>query len=215
VGFDDGGQLTEKVRRNPYSVVLFDEIEKAHPDVFNILLQMLEDGHLTDSHGRRVDFKNSIIIMTSNCGASSLAVKKAVGFTTGSDETAQKNADEEKIRAALKETFRPEFLNRLDEIIVFSRLGEEEICAIAKKMLGTVSQRLAEASGITLECEEELVLHLAKEGFDPVYGARPLRRAIQRKVEDSLSTYLLSGTFREGDRIVAKLSDGKICYEKQ
>ncbi len=215
VGFDDGGQLTEKVRRNPYSVVLFDEIEKAHPDVFNILLQMLEDGHLTDSHGRRVDFKNSIIIMTSNCGASSLAVKKAVGFTTGSHEEAQKNADEEKIRAALKETFRPEFLNRLDEIIVFSRLGEEEICAIAKKMLKTVSSRLADASGITLEYEEDLVLHLAKEGFDPVYGARPLRRAIQRKVEDSLSTYLLSGTFREGDRIVAKLSDGTICYEKQ
>jgi len=215
VGFDDGGQLTERIRRNPYSVVLFDEIEKAHPDVFNLLLQILEDGHLSDSHGRRVDFKNSIIIMTSNCGAGNLAVKKTLGFSTGNEEKAQDRDDEEKIRTALKNTFRPEFLNRLDEIIVFHRLGKEEIRSIALKMLGEVAKRLEENSGIALSFEDEVVAKLAEEGFDPVYGARPLRRAIQRSVEDSLSTYLLSGTFREGDRVKASLSEGEITYAKE
>ncbi len=216
VGFDDGGQLTEKIRRNPYSVVLFDEIEKAHPDVFNLLLQILEDGHLSDSHGRRVDFKNSIIIMTSNCGANSLAVKKTLGFSTGEDAKAQDADDEEKIRRALKETFRPEFLNRLDEIIVFHRLGKEEIAAIAAKMLREVALRLSDNSRITLSFDDAVAEKLAEEGFDPVYGARPLRRAIQRKVEDSLSTYLLSGTFREGDHLLASLAeDGSISYQKQ
>ncbi len=216
VGFDDGGQLTEKIRRNPYSVVLFDEIEKAHPDVFNILLQILEDGILTDSHGRRVDFKNSIIIMTSNCGASSLAVKKSMGFATGSEDTAQDRDDEEKIRRALKETFRPEFLNRLDEIIIFHRLAQPEILAIARKMLREVSRRLWETGGITLEFDEPVTEKLSQEGFDPVYGARPLRRAIQRTVEDSLSNFLLSGEFCEGDRIHASLSeDGQIQYSKK
>jgi ATP-dependent Clp protease ATP-binding subunit ClpC len=216
VGFDDGGQLTEKIRRNPYSVVLFDEIEKAHPDVFNLLLQILEDGVLTDSHGRRVSFKNSVIIMTSNCGASGLAVKKAMGFATPDDGKKQDADDEEKIRRALKETFRPEFLNRLDEIIVFRRLGKEEIASICKKMLSQVADRLKEASGIDLSFSDEVSELLAKEGFDPVYGARPLRRAIQRKVEDSLSSYLISGAFKEGDRICATLSEtGDISYEKE
>jgi len=215
VGFDDGGQLTEKIRRNPYSVVLFDEIEKAHPDVFNMLLQILEDGHLTDSHGRRVDFKNSIIIMTSNCGASGLAVKKSMGFTASDAAEIQDRDDEEKIQRALKETFRPEFLNRLDEIIVFRRLGKTEISAIAKKMLGEVSERLLQSSGITLSYTEEVADRLAEEGFDPVYGARPLRRAIQRKVEDSLSTYLLEGTISASDHVEAYLTeDGKIDYRK-
>ena len=215
VGFDDGGQLTEKIRRNPYSVVLFDEIEKAHPDVFNILLQILEDGILTDSHGRRVDFKNSIIIMTSNCGASSLAVKKSMGFATGSEEQAQDRDDEEKIHRALKETFRPEFLNRLDEIIVFHRLAQPEILKISRKMLQEVSGRLLETSGITLTFDEAVEEKLSREGFDPVYGARPLRRAIQRTVEDSLSNFLLSGAFREGDQINACLDEeGQIRYSK-
>ncbi len=214
VGFDDGGQLTEKIRRNPYSVVLFDEIEKAHPDVFNILLQMLEDGHLTDSHGRRVDFKNSLIIMTSNCGASRLAVKKAMGFATGSEAEGQDKDDEEKIHRSLKETFRPEFLNRLDEIIVFHRLGKEEIVSIAKKMLSEVSARLSQ-NGITLSFEEQVAEHLAEEGFDPVYGARPLRRAIQRRVEDSLSTYLLSDEISQGDKVIASLDgEGNLQYKK-
>ncbi len=216
VGFDDGGQLTERIRRRPYSVVLFDGIEKAHPDVFNMLLQILEDGHLTDSHGRKVNFKNSIIIMTSNCGASSLAVKKAMGFTAASEGDVQDRDDEEKIGRALKETFRPEFLNRLDEIVVFHRLGEEEILAIAKKMLGEVSDRLKTSSEITLSFEGAVAEMLAKEGFDPVYGARPLRRAIQRRVEDSLASYLLEGTFASGDRILAyRGEENKIEYRKE
>ena len=213
VGFDDGGQLTEKIRRNPYSVVLFDEIEKAHPDVFNILLQILEDGVLTDSHGRHVDFKNTIIIMTSNCGASSLAVKKTMGFETGAAEDAQDKDDEEKIRNALKETFRPEFLNRLDEIIVFHRLSRENICAICRKMLDEVAARVA-AQDITLTFDESVVEKLAQEGFDPVYGARPLRRAVQRSVEDSLSTRLLDGSVKAGDSLKATLSEsGEIRYD--
>ena len=215
VGFDDGGQLTERIRRSPYSVVLFDEIEKAHPDVFNMLLQILEDGHLTDSHGRKVNFKNSIIIMTSNCGASSLAVKKAMGFTAASESTVQDRDDEEKIHRALKETFRPEFLNRLDEIVVFHRLGEKEILSIAKKMLEEVSLRLKDASKITLSFEEAVADLLAHEGFDPIYGARPLRRAIQRRVEDSLASYLLEGAFQEGDCLEAYLAEeNKILYRK-
>ena len=214
VGFDDGGQLTEKVRRSPYTVVLFDEIEKAHPDVFNLLLQVLEDGHLTDSHGRRVDFKNTVIIMTSNCGASQLAVRKAMGFATAAPDAAQQSDDEEKIHRALKETFRPEFLNRLDEIIVFHRLGEEEIQSICEKMLAEVASRLKDASGITLTFSKEVVEKLAREGFDPVYGARPLRRAIQKRVEDSLSTQLLEGSFSAGDTLHATLSEDVITYEK-
>ncbi|MBR5295943.1 MAG: ATP-dependent Clp protease ATP-binding subunit, partial [Clostridia bacterium] len=216
VGFDEGGQLTEKIRRNPYSVVLFDEIEKAHPDVFNILLQMLEDGQLTDSHGRKVDFKNTVIIMTSNCGASDLAVKKAMGFDAGENSKKQDADDEEKIRRALKETFRPEFLNRLDEIIVFHRLGEEEILSIAKKMLGEVAERLFAARSMRLEFSEEVAKKMAEEGFDPAWGARPLRRAIQKNIEDSLSSYLLSGTFREGDQILASLDENEnIIYSKK
>ncbi len=214
VGFDEGGGLTEKVRRSPYSVVLFDEIEKAHPDVFNVLLQVLEDGHLTDSHGRRVDFKNTIVIMTSNCGASTLSVKKAMGFSAAPAAESQKEEDEEKIRAALRGTFRPEFLNRLDEIIVFHRLGKEEIYAIAEKMLSRVAARLKESSGITVTFSPQVIEHMADAGFDVEYGARPLRRAIQKQVEDSLSSYLLSGTFKEGDVIRATLTDGKITYEK-
>ena len=215
VGFDDGGQLTEKIRRNPYSVILFDEIEKAHPDVFNILLQILEDGILTDSHGRHVDFKNAIIIMTSNCGASSLAVKKSMGFATGDEKAAEDRDDEEKIRSALKETFRPEFLNRLDEIIVFHRLSKENILAIAKKMLAEVSLRLAD-SGMTLSFTDKVAEKMASEGFDPVYGARPLRRAIQRSIEDTLSGEILEGHFAEGDAIEADLSpEGAIVYRKK
>ncbi len=216
VGFDDGGQLTEKVRRSPYTVVLFDEIEKAHPDVFNLLLQVLEDGHLTDSHGRRVNFKNTVIIMTSNCGASQLAVKKTMGFTAESPRDTQQNDDEEKIHRALKETFRPEFLNRLDEIIVFHRLGEEEIRSICEKMLAEVAARLKDASGITLTFSPETVEKLAREGFDPIYGARPLRRAIQKRVEDSLSSRLLESQFNPGDTLLATLTDnGEISYEKK
>ena len=214
VGFDDGGQLTERIRRNPYSVVLFDEIEKAHPDVFNILLQILEDGVLTDSHGKKVDFKNTIIIMTSNCGASGLAVKKTMGFSAGDEEKQQDRDDEEKIHEALKKTFRPEFLNRLDEIIVFHRLGEKEITLIARKMLREVAGRLEERK-ISLSFDDKVVEKLARDGFDPVYGARPLRRAIQRAVEDTLSSRLLSGDVSDGDKLLATLNEnGEIEYKK-
>jgi len=211
VGFDDGGQLTDRVRRNPYSVVLFDEIEKAHPDVFNILLQILEDGILTDSHGRKVDFKNTVVIMTSNVGASKLFEKRsAAGFGTG--ESVAKS-DAELVRSAMKDHFRPEFLNRIDEIVVFNRLSEENISKIAENMLKTVSDRIAE-SGIILTFEPALVEHLAKIGFDPVYGARPLRRQIQKTVEDSFSECLLENKFSKGDKVSASFDGEKIVYTK-
>ncbi len=197
VGYDDAGQLTEKVRRKPYSVILFDEIEKAHPDVFNILLQVLEDGILTDSQGRRVDFRNTVIIMTSNVGASKLSSSKRVGF--GGLEDAN-NEVKKNVMDDLKKTFRPEFLNRLDEIIVFNRLTEEEIKEIAKIMLSSVSKRLLE-NGIDASFNESAVALLAKEGFDPVYGARPLRRAITSKIEDLFAEEILSGNVNKGDKV--------------
>ena len=212
VGYDEGGQLTEQIRRRPYSVVLFDEIEKAHPDVFNILLQILEDGILTDAQGRRVDFKNTIIIMTSNVGAASIIEQKKLGFT---DDAKAADAAAEKTRAsvmdALKHTFRPEFLNRVDEIIVFNKLGDEDIKKIARIMLSDIIKRI-NSLGIEIEFPDEVVSMLAKEGFDPVYGARPLRRAIVRKVEDSFSEAMLRGEIKEGDKVRAELGDGNIKY---
>ncbi len=212
VGYDDGGQLTEKIRRHPYSVVLFDEIEKAHPDVFNILLQILEDGILTDAHGRKVDFKNTVIIMTSNVGANSIVEPKRLGFT--SDASSEKTDMHSGVMDALKRTFRPEFINRLDEIIVFNKLTDENIREITSLMLRDVSRRIAE-KGITVTFDDEVVAYLAKEGFDPVYGARPLRRAIVRKIEDSFSEELLSGRAAEGDKIKAVMRDGSIAYVKE
>ncbi len=211
VGYDDGGQLTEKIRRHPYSVVLFDEIEKAHPDVFNILLQILEDGILTDAHGRRVDFKNTVIIMTSNVGAGSIVEPKRLGFTSVAD-------DEDKMRGnvmdALKRTFRPEFINRVDEVVIFNKLTDTDIRRITSLMLSEVAKRIAE-KGITVTFDDEVVAYLAKEGFDPVYGARPLRRAIVRSIEDSFSEELLSGRATAGDNIRAVMQDGKIGYVKE
>ena len=213
VGYDDGGQLTEKIRRHPYSVVLFDEIEKAHPDVFNILLQILEDGILTDAHGRKVDFKNTVIIMTSNVGAGSIVEPKRLGFTANSE-----GEDEGKMKSqvmdALKRTFRPEFINRLDEIIIFNKLTDEDIRKITSLMLGEVARRIAERE-IEITFDSDVVAYLAKEGFDPVYGARPLRRAIVRKIEDSFSEELLSERIKAGDKVTAVMSDGKIEYKKQ
>ena len=184
VGFEEGGQLTEKVRRNPYSVILFDEIEKAHPDVFNMLLQILEDGILTDSQGRRVDFKNTVIIMTSNVGARLITDKK-VSFGFGdADESSDTKDVKEAVLGELRNTFRPEFLNRVDDIIVFSKLNKEQIAEIADKMLSGLKKRL-EALNITLNFDEKVKYALAEKGFDPVYGARPLRREIQNKIEDA------------------------------
>ena len=213
VGFEEGGQLTEKIRRKPYSVVLFDEIEKAHPDVFNILLQVLEDGVLTDSQGRKVDFKNTVLIMTSNVGASALTgpVKSAVGFAA--EARAEENTRQDKVMQALKSTFRPEFLNRIDDIIIFNRLSEENIRAIASLLLSEVEKRTT-ALEITVDFDPSVAVLVAKEGFDPVYGARPLRRAIVRLVEDAFSNAMLEGKFRKGDHVLISERDGALTFEK-
>ena len=213
VGFEDAGQLTEKIRRNPYSVVLFDEIEKAHPDVFNLLLQVLEDGILTDSHGRTVDFKNTVIIMTSNLGSGTLVEPKRLGFNNEQNDEAEQIKTEKAVLEALKGHFRPEFLNRVDEIVVFRKLSDEDIKKIAELMLCQINERIKNL-GIELVFSDEVVSHLAKEGFDPVYGARPLRRAMQRQIEDSLSLKLLEGEVIKGDKLEAVLEDGKVVYKK-
>lgn len=214
VGYDEGGQLTEKIRRHPYSVVLFDEIEKAHPDVFNILLQILEDGILTDAQGRKVDFKNTIIIMTSNVGAVGLAShSSSLGFSAATDAAKnERDISRERVMGHLRDTFRPEFLNRIDEIIVFNKLTDEDIAKIARIMLGEVKARVG-AAGINVEFGDDVAALMAKEGTDPVYGARPLRREIQRRIEDSFATEMLEGKIKAGDSVKAKVEDGKIVYE--
>lgn len=212
VGFEEGGQLTEKIRKHPYSVILFDEIEKAHPDVFNIMLQILEDGILTDAQGRRVDFRNTVIIMTSNLGAKNILnnVTK-LGFSSDSDNNNASNDEKikEKVMAEVKNAFKPEFLNRIDEIIVFKRLTEEDICAISRLMLSNVKKRL-NANEISVEFTDEAVSLISKEGFDPVYGARPLRRAIQSKIEDLLAEKIIEGEIASGDSIKVDAKDNKI-----
>ena len=209
VGFDEGGQLTEKIRRKPYSVVLFDEIEKAHPDVFNMLLQILEDGVLTDSQGRKVSFKNSIIIMTSNVGASKITEnKQELGFNK------EKNANqtiEDLVMPDLKRTFKPEFLNRLDEIIVFNQLNENDIKEIARRMLKSLQKRTQDMD-ITLEFTEQAVDELSKEGFDKVYGARPLRRTIQSKIENPLSELILDDTIKPNTKCVVDFKNGEFTF---
>ncbi len=213
VGYEEGGQLTEKIRRKPYSVVLFDEIEKAHPDVFNILLQVLEDGLLTDSQGRHVDFRNTILILTSNVGASEIGAAKSLGFTA-STSSGDGNARRERMMSALKSTFRPEFLNRIDDIIVFNSLAQSDIEVIASLMLGDVKKRI-EALGIQIEFDASVPTLLAKEGFDPTYGARPLRRAVVRMIEDTFSTEMLEGRIAVGDTLLARAEDGHIIFSKQ
>ena len=219
VGHEEGGQLTEKVRRKPYSVVLFDEIEKAHPDVWNILLQILEDGIVTDSQGRRVDFKNTIIVMTSNVGAKNItAADTPLGFD-GSGEAAKRTEEErfarikDAVMAELRQTFRPEFLNRIDEIIVFHQLTEENIRSIARRMLDTIGSRMA-AQGITLQADDDAVAALAKDGFDARYGARPLRRTLQNEVEDVVAEQMLDGKLQSGDTAHVRLRDDKVVIEK-
>ncbi|MCK9478872.1 MAG: ATP-dependent Clp protease ATP-binding subunit [Firmicutes bacterium] len=213
VGYDEGGQLTEKIRRKPYSVVLFDEIEKAHPDVFNILLQILEDGILTDAQGRRVDFRNSVIIMTSNVGARNLFETKRLGFEDTSNEKKNYEDIKSSLLTELRRTFKPEFLNRVDDLIVFHTLSEVEIRKIAENMLQTLSKRLSEM-GVNISFTEDAVSMLAKDGFDPTYGARPLRRTIQSKVEDYLAEQMLEGAVKEGDTVTADVKDGKIVLTK-
>ena len=216
VGHDEGGQLTEKVRRKPYSVVLFDEIEKAHPDVFNILLQILDDGRLTDSKGRSIDFKNTIIIMTSNVGATTISKQKTLGFAFNKDEEEEaKNQYEkmkENIMVELKKQFRPEFLNRIDDTIVFHSLSEEDINKIVVIMTKDLVKRL-EHLGIKLELNEEAIKFIAKSGFDLEYGARPLKRAIQRELEDELSEEIILGDVKKGYTVIAEVEDNKIVFK--
>ncbi len=216
VGYDEGGQLTEQVRRKPYSVVLFDEIEKAHPDVFNIMLQILEDGVLTDGQGRKVDFKNTVIVMTSNVGARLLTEKSGgrLGFSEPSDK-AEATFEEikNKVTGELRNTFRPEFLNRIDEIIVFHPLSKENIQTIAAKMAGQVTQRLQPLE-IQLTVSDAVTEKLSQEGFDPTYGARPLRRSIQTLLEDPLAEEMLAGKVKKGDHVAAELDEaGKIVFQ--
>ena len=217
VGYDEGGQLTEKVRRKPYSVVLFDEIEKAHEDVWNILLQILEDGVVTDAQGRKVDFRNTAVIMTSNIGAKSIT---AAGTPLGFAPEEQKSADAQfaavkaAVIAELRRTFRPEFLNRVDETIVFRRLSREDCAEIARRLLAQTVSRAA-ALGITLEADEECAVSLAERGYDVSYGARPLRRLIRSEVEDALATCLLDGTLASGDTAVLAAENGTLCMRRR
>ena len=210
VGFDEGGQLTEKVRRKPYSVVLFDEIEKAHPDVFNMLLQILEDGRLTDSHGRTVSFKNTIIIMTSNVGASELNRTQKLGF--GSEDDYDDVRDRQ--INALKQVMKPEFINRIDEIVVFTPLEKPDVEKIADIMLKNLEKRL-EDHGITLEISDEAKAHLVDKGYDKEYGARPMRRTIQRQVEDRLSEEILKGNISDNGKVKITLVDGQLDFSEE
>jgi ATP-dependent Clp protease ATP-binding subunit ClpC len=213
VGYEEGGQLTEAVRRKSYCCILLDEIEKAHPDVFNILLQIFDDGHLTDAKGRRVDFRNSIIVMTSNVGAELIRKGSAIGFASRSDEAKTQEQSyermKEKLLGELKKTFRPEFLNRVDGVVVFHPLTKEQIRQIVDLMLATVTQQLAEKK-VKLEVTDAAKDFLGEKGYDEVFGARPLRRVIQDMVEDELSEALLSGKFQPGDTAVVELEEGKI-----
>ena len=212
VGYEEAGQLTEKVRRRPYCVLLFDEIEKAHPDVFNLLLQVLDDGILTDSQGRRVDFKNTIIIMTSNVGASQLQNKRPLGFGGAQGEEEDRQMKKE-LLAQLKKAFRPEFLNRIDDTIVFTRLQKDEIRQIAARLMDQVVERLRQA-GLEASYDDALLDHLAESGFDPDYGARPLRRAIQSQIEDLAAMELLEGHVKKGEHVLFTLRDGEVLLEK-
>ncbi|EJW18328.1 chaperone protein ClpB [Paenibacillus alvei DSM 29] len=209
VGYEEGGQLTEKVRRKPYSVVLLDEIEKAHPEVFNILLQVLEDGRLTDSKGRVVDFRNTLIILTSNVGAEAIKRNSTLGFTAIDDAGKDYNNMKDKVMGELKKSFRPEFLNRIDEIIVFHSLEQQHIAEIVSLMAGELRKRLKEQD-VDFQLTDNAKNFLAKEGFDPAYGARPLRRAIQKHIEDRLSEELLKGNVSKGDSVVIDEKDGEL-----
>ena len=214
VGFEEGGQLTEKIRRKPYSVVLFDEIEKAHPDIFNTMLQILDDGVLTDSQGRKVSFKNAVIIMTSNVGAKLITDKQSsLGFTTGGSSMSFEKI-RESVMGELKKTFRPEFINRVDDIIVFSRLSKENIREIAVKLLGEVGKRTAEME-INIEFTDAAADKIADVGFDEIYGARPLRRAVRSNVEDKLSELLLEGTVNAGKNYVCDVKDGEFVFTEK
>lgn len=215
VGYEEGGQLSEKVRRNPYSVILFDEIEKAHPDVFNILLQVLDEGHITDGHGKKVDFKNAILIMTSNAGAQSIITPRHLGFGAGRDEKQNYETMKASVMEEVRRIFKPEFLNRIDDIIVFHSLTKENICEIAGLLLGELQERCREQMNITLKVSPAVKAKVAEAGFDDKYGARPLRRAIQSQIEDMLAEEILAGRVRAGDTVNVSVSKGNYVFSSQ
>lgn len=212
VGYEEGGQLSEKVRRNPYSVVLFDEIEKAHPDVFNILLQVLDEGHITDGHGKKIDFKNTILIMTSNAGAQSIVAPKHLGFGAGNDEKKNYETMKGSVMEEVRRIFKPEFLNRIDDIIVFHSLSRENIREIVGLLLAELQNRCREQMNITLKVSGAVKSQIAEAGFDDKYGARPLRRAIQNRIEDMLAEEILAGRVKAGDTVNVAVSKGKIVF---
>lgn len=213
VGHEDGGQLSEKVRRNPYSVVLFDEIEKAHPDVFNILLQVLDDGHITDSQGRKVDFKNTIIIMTSNAGAQSIIEPKKLGFTSGDNEKQNYDRMKGSVMEEVRRIFKPEFLNRIDETIVFRPLNKTDMKQIVNLMTKEISERCKNQLGITLTVRDSAKSYIVEKAYDPKYGARPLRRKIQNEIEDKLAEELLSGGLKRDTDVVVTTKKNVIVFE--
>ena len=212
VGYDEGGQLSEKVRRNPYSVVLFDEVEKAHPDVFNVLLQVLDDGHITDSTGRVVDFKNTVIIMTSNAGAENIVAPKTLGFATSTDEKQSHENMKSKVMDEVRRIFKPEFINRIDEIIVFHMLNKEQIGKIVDIMINTVNKRTLEQMKISIELDDEAKKYIVDKGYDEKYGARPLRRTIQNELEDNIAEKILEGKIKEGNKVKVTVKDGKLDF---
>lgn len=214
VGYEEGGQLSEKVRRNPYSVILFDEIEKAHPDVFNILLQVLDDGHITDSTGRKVDFKNTVIIMTSNAGAQNIISPKNLGFASDNSKEHNHAVMKERVMEEVKSIFKPEFLNRIDETIVFHTLTKENIGNIVDILLASINKRIKEQMNMTIKLDEAARNYIIDNGYDEKYGARPLKRALQSKVEDELAEKILEGTFKSGDTVLVGLSDDKLTFSK-
>ena len=214
VGYEEGGQLTEKVRRKPYCVVLFDEIEKAHGDVFNILLQILDDGHITDSKGRKVNFKNTIIIMTSNIGARNIIAPKKLGFASSEDAKKSYEDMKKNVMDEVKHTFKPEFLNRIDETIVFHPLTSEQIREIANIMIKRLIERISKNVGIKLTLTAACLDFLGKKGYNEAYGARPLRRTIQSYIEDKLSDEILSGSIKEGDCVEVDV-EGELCIFKK
>ena len=213
VGYEEGGQLSEKVRRNPYSVILFDEIEKAHPDVFNILLQVLDDGHITDAQGRKIDFKNTILIMTSNAGAENIIAPKRLGFTSVDDEKEKYRFMKDRVMDEVKRIFKPEFLNRIDEIIVFHPLNKDNMKEIVSIMLSVINKRAMQQMGIELDVDESGKEYLIDKGYDEKYGARPLRRAIQSLLEDSLAEKILDGTVKEGERVLVSKGENGLIFE--
>lgn len=214
VGYEEGGQLSEKVRRNPYSVILFDEIEKAHPDVFNILLQVLDDGYITDSTGRKVDFKNTVIIMTSNAGAQNIISPKNLGFASDNSKEHNHAVMKERVMEEVKTIFKPEFLNRIDETIVFHTLTKENIGSIIDILLESINKRIKEQMNMAIKLDDAAKNYIIDSGYDEKYGARPLKRALQSKVEDELAEKILEGKFKAGDTVLVSLEDNKLVFSK-